>query len=75
MNVGRAPFKQFTRDNNGIGKFAEVNEYNVIYFDFETLVENNEHIPYCVSYCIGRKTESNAIQFSKTKAFMELDAN
>lgn len=69
LNVGRAPFKQITKDDEGKGKWVEVNEYNVIYFDFETLVENNEHIPYCVSYCIGRKTESNAIQFSKTKSF------
>jgi len=68
FNLGRSPFSELIKNKNG-KEFIEVNEYNVIYFDFETLVENNEHIPYCVSYCIGRKTQNNVIQFNKTKSF------
>jgi len=92
LNNGKSPFKEFIKSNstrsgtgtvgsNNGGKFNEINEYNIIYFDFETLVENNDHIPYCISYCIGKfnnqstieangfGTRAGTIKFNKTKSF------
>ncbi|GMF22361.1 unnamed protein product [Phytophthora fragariaefolia] len=46
-------------------------KYNVIYFDFETLLIDNVHVPYCVSYCISEFNENSpsSQKFSETRNF------
>lgn len=45
---GKAPFQK----NIG-SEFVDVKEYNIVYFDFETLLIDNKHVPYCISYCFA----------------------
>lgn len=67
--VGQAPFRKFIKEGEG-GKFVDVEEYNIVYFDFETLVKDGKHVPYCVSYCIATQNSSDAFvvpEFGETK--------
>ncbi|GMF25899.1 unnamed protein product [Phytophthora fragariaefolia] len=61
LKLGQAPFRAFNRKTR---EFYDVRKFNVIYFDFETLIVDNIHVPYCVSYCIA---EVNATSFSTPK--------
>ncbi|GMF28913.1 unnamed protein product [Phytophthora fragariaefolia] len=46
VQLGQAVFRAF---NSKTREYYDVKKYNVIYFDFETLVIDNVHVPYCVS--------------------------
>ncbi|GMF57058.1 unnamed protein product [Phytophthora fragariaefolia] len=66
LKLGQAVFRAF---NSKTREYYDVRKYNVIYFDFETLVIDNVHVPYCVSYCISEfneKAPSSQI-FSETR--------
>jgi hypothetical protein len=67
LKLGQAPFKGF---NSKEKKYYERTKYNVIYFDFETLLKGNIHVPYCVSYCIAEvntRSDFKKPTFSETK--------
>ena len=76
LKLGQAPFKKFIKEGDS-GKFVDVVKYNVLYFDFETLVKDNRHIPYCVSYCIATidtsKSDFVVPAFSETKNIYGFD--
>jgi hypothetical protein len=67
LKLGQAPFKKYDRETKS---FVETQKYNVVYFDFETLVKDGIHVPYCVSYCIGEVDSSEGLfcmpKFSET---------
>ncbi|CAK4325357.1 unnamed protein product, partial [Aphanomyces euteiches] len=50
MKFGQSPFNQVI--NRYTKQYEEIINFNVIYFDFETLVEDGEHVAYCISYII-----------------------
>lgn len=73
LKLGQTPFKKFDRKTNA---FIEETKFNVIYFDFETLTNDNIHVPYCVSYCIASvntKYGYNKPKFSETKNIYGFD--
>jgi hypothetical protein len=74
LKLGVAPFRKFDEKAK---TFVDVVKYNVVYFDFETLVDNNRHLPYGVSYCIASidtTTDSLPIPiFSQTKYISGFD--
>ncbi|GMF37444.1 unnamed protein product [Phytophthora fragariaefolia] len=66
VKLGQAVFRAF---NSKTREYNDVRKYNVIYFDFETLVIDNVHVPYCVSYCISEFNENSpsSQSFSETR--------
>ncbi|GMF63151.1 unnamed protein product [Phytophthora fragariaefolia] len=66
MKLGQAVFRAF---NSKTHEYYDVRKYNVIYFDFETLVINGIHVPYCVSYSISEFNENSPSSqtFSETR--------
>ncbi|GMG16379.1 unnamed protein product [Phytophthora fragariaefolia] len=66
VKLGQAVFRAF---NSKTREYYDVRKYNVIYFDFETLVIDNVHVPYCVSYCISEFNENSpsSQSFSETR--------
>jgi hypothetical protein len=66
LKLGQAPLKSYDRKTKS---FVEPPKYNVVYFDFETLVKDGIHVPYCVSYCMGEVDSSEEFcmpKFSET---------
>ncbi|GMF15049.1 unnamed protein product [Phytophthora fragariaefolia] len=66
LKLGQAVFRAF---NSKTREYYDVRKYNVIYFDFETLVIDNIHIPYCVSNCISEFNDNSPSSqiFSETR--------
>ncbi|GMF40004.1 unnamed protein product [Phytophthora fragariaefolia] len=66
LKLGQAVFRAF---NSKTREYYDVRKYNVIYFDFETLVIDNVHVPYCVPYWISEFNENSPSSqiFSKTR--------
>jgi hypothetical protein len=60
LKNGQIPFRSYDNINK---KFVDQIKYNIVYFDFETLVKDDVHEPYCVSYSIASIDTSNGFVY------------
>lgn len=65
--TGRSPFM---KKNEETQKYEEDHDFNVIYFDFETLPIDGEDQAYCVAYKINNEATSHFYGFNCAQKFL-----
>jgi hypothetical protein len=68
MMNGLNPFR--TR-NPQTKKFEEVEDFNIVYFDFETFPIDAKHTPYCIAFKINEKPTQIVYGFDCAEKFLQ----
>ncbi|CAK4517080.1 hypothetical protein Ae201684P_021215 [Aphanomyces euteiches] len=71
MRFGQSPFDKIL--NKRTKEHEEIADYNVIYFDIKTLVEDGEHVAYCISFKMLEYRSKELISTGSTQHFYGFD--